>query len=258
MISLLPGSMLGRLPLACLRSRHRGGLVLYDCAVRSQLVSAVRGYVRACACGLGARRKREPVRRHPGRRAGRRRDGGDALRAALELKATSRSRSTPSTRWRPARRRRAETGPRRPSCAALFDDLAPAFDDQLQNVLQYKAPELIASKCAEKRGPYAAAFDAGCGTRGCWSPPLQRYRGGGSTARTSARTWSTRPGSLELLRRVGGRRPARRGALRRGVRPHRRPGAMMCYFGDTRGRFLRRAAARRARAGSGIASSPRA
>ena len=54
---------------------------------------------------------------------------------------------------------------------ALFDDFAPTFDDQLQNVLQYKAPALIASKCAA-RGPYAAAFAAGCGT-GLLGPPLR-------------------------------------------------------------------------------------
>ena len=71
---------------------------------------------------------------------------------------------------------RAAAAPDRASPAfvrALFDDFAPTFDDQLQNVLQYKAPELIAAKCAA-RGPYAAAFDAGCGT-GLLGPPLRNH-----------------------------------------------------------------------------------
>ena len=98
----------------------------------------------------------------------------NALRAALELKGgdfplAQHALDALATREGAAAPDRASPA----FVRALFDDFAPTFDDQLQNVLQYKAPELIAAKCAA-RGPYAAAFDAGCGT-GLLGPPLRNH-----------------------------------------------------------------------------------
>ena len=98
----------------------------------------------------------------------------NALRAALELKGgdfplAQHALDALATREGAAAPDRASPA----FVRALFDDFAPTFDDQLQNVLQYKAPELIAAKCAA-RGPYGAAFDAGCGT-GLLGPPLRNH-----------------------------------------------------------------------------------
>ena len=77
----------------------------------------------------------------------------NALRAALELKGgdfplAQHALDALATREGAAAPDRASPA----FVRALFDDFAPTFDDQLQNVLQYKAPELIAAKCAA-RGP---------------------------------------------------------------------------------------------------------
>ena len=96
----------------------------------------------------------------------------NALRAALELK--NGDFPLAQNALDVLSSRQGASAPDRASPAfvrALFDDFAPTFDDQLQNVLQYKAPAIIAAACA-KRGPYATAFDAGCGT-GLLGPPLR-------------------------------------------------------------------------------------
>lgn len=59
---------------------------------------------------------------------------------------------------------------------ALFDDLAPRFDRQLVQMLDYRAPALLADLVAGHRARFERILDLGCGT-GLAAPALQRFGG---------------------------------------------------------------------------------
>lgn len=48
--------------------------------------------------------------------------------------------------------------------AALFDDYASRFDSHLIGTLHYRAPQLLADAILSRAGPFARAYDLGCGT----------------------------------------------------------------------------------------------
>ena len=57
---------------------------------------------------------------------------------------------------------------------ALFDDLAPRFDRQLVQMLDYHAPALLADLVAGQRAQFEQILDLGCGT-GLAAPSLERF-----------------------------------------------------------------------------------
>lgn len=57
---------------------------------------------------------------------------------------------------------------------ALFDDFADRFDRQLVEMLDYRAPALLAELVAGRRSRFERILDLGCGT-GLAAPPLARF-----------------------------------------------------------------------------------
>jgi predicted TPR repeat methyltransferase len=57
---------------------------------------------------------------------------------------------------------------------ALFDDFAERFDRQLVEMLDYRAPALLADLVARKRARFERILDLGCGT-GLAAPSLERF-----------------------------------------------------------------------------------
>jgi predicted TPR repeat methyltransferase len=57
---------------------------------------------------------------------------------------------------------------------ALFDNFAERFDRQLVEMLDYRAPALLADLVAQRRSHFERILDLGCGT-GLAAPALQRF-----------------------------------------------------------------------------------